>query len=87
MGNTISSHSSALIMGLGAIIGEIAVGVNGPFLFGGFGLYFPIAVLLGVLLGAVLGVTVAALGLAIHHRKPAAAPARQIPADAHLRTH
>lgn len=87
MDNAVSSHSGALIMGLGAIVGEIAVGVNGPFLFGRFGLYFPIAVLMGVLLGAVLGVTVAALGLAIRNRKPAAAPARQIPADAHLRTH
>ena len=86
MDNTISAHSSALIMGLGAIVGEIVVGVNGPFLFGGFGLYFPIAVLMGVLLGAVLGVSVTALGLAIRHRKPAPAVGR-IPADAHLRTH
>lgn len=86
MDNTISSHSSALIMGLGAIVGEIAVGVNGPFLFGRFGIYFPIAVLMGVLLGAVLGVTVAALGLALRHRKPAPA-VRHIPAEAHLRTH
>jgi len=74
-------------MGLGAIVGEIVVGVNGPFLFGRFGVYFPIAVLMGVLLGAVLGVMVTSLGLAIRHRKPAPAAARHIPADAHLRAH
>ncbi|HEY1241743.1 MAG TPA: hypothetical protein VGF16_14365 [Bryobacteraceae bacterium] len=87
MDNTVSAHSGALIKGLAAIVGEIAVGVNGPFLFGRFDIYFPLAVLMGVGLGAVLGVALASLGLAIRHRKPAPAPAHQIPADAHLRTH
>ena len=87
MENTITAHSGALIKGLGAILGEIVVGVNGPFLFGRFGVYFPVAVLMGVLVGAVLGVTVASAVLAVRQPKPAAAGAPHLPADAHLRTH
>lgn len=68
----LSSQRPTLLKGLGAIIGEIVVGVNGPFLFERFGLNVPEAITCGVLVGAAAGVCVTAAALAIRHREPAA---------------
>jgi hypothetical protein len=79
----ISSQAPTLIKGLGAIVGEIVLGVNGPFFFERFGLNVPEAILSGVLVGAAVGIFVASAGLAIRHRKPATAVTRGIAVDAH----
>lgn len=68
---SIASEAPTLIKGLGVIVGEIVVGVNGPFLFERFGLNTPEAILGGVLVGAALGFCSAVIGLAVHHRQPA----------------
>lgn len=80
---SISTQAPTLIKGLGATVGEIVFGVNGPFLFERFGLNVPEAILTGVLLGAVLGVGGAYAGLAIRHRKPATATSRGVAVVAH----
>ena len=79
----IAAQTPTLIKGLGAIIGEIVFGVNGPFLFERFGLNVPEAIASGVLMGAAAGVCFATLGLAIRHHKPAPAKPRGIPAEVH----
>lgn len=80
---SISTQTPTLIKGLGAIVGEIVLGVNGPFFFERFGLNVPEAILSGVLLGAAVGVCVASAGLAIRHRKPATATSRGVAVAAH----
>ena len=81
----LSSQAPTLIKGLAAIIGEIVVGVNGPFLFERFGLNVPEAIASGVLLGAAVGVCAASAGLAIRHHKPAVTRAHGVSVDAHPR--
>lgn len=76
----------ALLKGLGVLIGECVVGLNGPFMFSRFGLNVPEAVATGVVLGAIVGYTVAALGWQLRHRAPKPAM-REAPADAQLHAH
>jgi hypothetical protein len=85
--DSMSSHASPLAMGLGTIFGEMVFGLNGPFLFGRFGLGDPLAVAAGVVFGAAVGLGLAVMAPLLLHRQPAPAePAHQIPADAQLHT-
>ena len=81
--HNLSAEKPTLIKGLAAIIGEIVVGVNGPFLFERFGLDVPVAIASGVAVGAVAGVSIASIVLALRHREPVRAKAPGVPADAH----
>jgi len=81
----LSSQAPLLIKGLAVIIGEIVVGVNGPFLFERFGLSTPEAILGGVLVGAAAGFCTAVIGLAIRHRQPAATKVKGVKVHAHPR--
>jgi len=80
----LSAETPTLIKGLAAIIGEIVVGVNGPFLFERLGLNVPEAIVSGVLVGAAAGVSIAAAILALRHRKPATAPRHDVGVTVHL---
>ena len=79
----VSNKAEALIMGLGAIVGEIGFGVNGPFLFERFGLYVPVAVATAVVIGAWVGCASAALLYRLSQREHAATPAPAIRQTAH----
>jgi len=77
MDNNMLSDTAPLVKGLGLVVGEIVVGVNGMFLFSRFGLNVPEAVTAGVLLGAAVGYGVAAASLWIRHMQHT--PARAMP--------
>lgn len=79
----LSSQTSTLVKGLGVVIGEIAVGVNGPFLFERFGLNVPVAIASGVLVGAAIGFCIATVGLALWHREPALSKTHTVTVDPH----
>jgi uncharacterized membrane protein YadS len=80
----LSSQAPTLIKGLAAIIGEIVVGVNGPFLFERFGLNVPEAIASGVLVGAAVGVCAAAAILAVRHQEPATVRRHDVGVKVHL---
>ena len=79
----LSSETPALVLGLGAVVGEIVGGVNGPFLFQRFGLNVPEAALGGVVVGAAAGLCIAVVALALRHREPAYVKRQAVPTDAH----
>ena len=80
----LSAEAPTLVKGLAAIIGEIVVGVNGPFLFERFGLNVPEAITSGVVVGAAVGVCAASAILAIRHREPAAVRTHDVGVKVHL---
>jgi zinc transporter ZupT len=76
--NVKSNPSRLLAEGFGMMMGEAAFAVNGPWLFGRFGLNAPLAAAAGCLLGAAVGYVVAALVLQVRERKHVVAPAPAI---------
>ena len=65
----LKKQTPALIKGLGVIVGEIALGVNGPFFFEHFGLSVPVAVATAAVMGGVIGYGVVAIGFWFRHRR------------------
>ena len=63
-----------LAKGLGVAVGEIALGVNGPFIFCRFGLYVPIAVATALVIGAALGYFIVSVVQWAGHKAPAITP-------------
>ena len=80
-----SGNSQALIKGLAVIVGEIALGVNGPFLFGRFGFYVPIAIVTAVMIGAAAGYVVASVALWARHKERALTTAPAVRQGLHRR--
>jgi Na+-translocating ferredoxin:NAD+ oxidoreductase RnfA subunit len=78
-----SKDTDMLAKGLAVIVAEIALGVNGPFLFERFRLYLPLAIATAVVLGAAVGYGVAALLLRASNREHAAAPVPAVQQKAH----
>lgn len=69
-----SNNSETLVKALGVLIGEIAVSVNGPFLFDRFGVYVPIAVAMAAVIGAAAGYGIAAILYRVNHREHVVTP-------------
>jgi hypothetical protein len=64
-----SSQKKTLAKGLGVVIGECIFALNGPFLFGHFGLNVPEAASVGCLVGAAVGYGFADLFFRIRNRR------------------